>query len=186
MKLKLDDQAIRIFVSRQKLIGSIATALHIFNRLKCSGGRLYLGSMFYLDFGDTIATVARGDETIFIGELTLSIRDTAWWFFRSDSLIAAAETVTSKLFDQFITELIGVTIDEPKYLAQDDRLEFRFGHDWRLIIDLSNMWRTDEDVLELALPDGRIMAISKDGDLIENAGFDVAREKNWTQSPHRH
>jgi hypothetical protein len=172
-------------MSRQAMIQSIATALRTFDGLKCSGGKLYLGSMFYLDFGRSIATVTRNDARIVIGELTLSVRDTAWWLFRSGSLVAA-ETVTSEVFGQIVEDLVGVTIGESKYLTQDDRLEFYLARDWRLVIDLSNMWGADGDVLELALPDGRIIAISKDGDLVVNAGFDAVRAKDWAQSPHHH
>lgn len=172
-------------MSSERTAGAIATALMPFMELACVGGRLYLGSMFYLDFGSTFLASARSGERIEIGEMTLSVRDVAWWLYRGKTVVAAAESVSTDQFDNIVRALVGATIAGVK-LTDEGYLEIRLGEKYRLLVDLTNMWGTDSDVLELALPDGRIVAVDQCGEFLGNAGSDGERAKHWMTSPNRH
>lgn len=154
--------------------------------LRCVGGRLYLGSMFYLDFGDLLISSTSKGERIEIGEMTLSIRDVAWWLRRKGELIASAESVDIDQFAAITGQLIGLCMTDVCTAAEGGRLEVRFANDWILTIDLANLWESDSDVVQISLPDGRVIAVTEAGALDENAGFDSERARNWVASPRRH
>src|SRR6185295_6214403 len=97
-------------MSGQALAEVIATKLQPFLDLPCVGGKLYLGSMFYLDFGSTFSAKARSGQQIEIGEMTLSVRNVAWWFYHGDRLMMVAESADGDQFNEAVSDLRGSRI----------------------------------------------------------------------------
>jgi hypothetical protein len=169
----------------QALVEVIAAKLQPFLDLPCVGGKLYLGSMFYLDFGGTFSAKARSGKQIEIGEMTLSVRNVAWWFYHGDRLMMVAESVDSDQFNELVSQLDGSRITGFSYESPENQLQIRLGREFRLLVDLANRWATDGDVLEFALPDGRLVGIDWQEALVQS-GFDRERAENWTHSMRRH
>lgn len=172
-------------MSSVSIAKGICDLLEPFRDLPCVGGKLYLGSMFYLDFGDSFIVSNRRGEHIQISEMSLSIRNVAWWLYRGNTLLATAEKVTTRRFTQILKALIGSCMSVDKQ-EEEQRLKIQLGQKHALIVDLTNMWGTDSDVLEFAFPDGRLVAVDENGELALNAGRDQERAKRWSASIRRH
>lgn len=147
---------------------------------------MYLGSMLYLDFRGTYASTTRNSEPIQIGAMTLSIRNVAWWLSDGVQLIASAESIDLKQFEAIATRLVGVQLTDIGGRLEDDQLEIRFSNGWILIVDLTNQWDSDSDVAQVSLPDGRVIMLTENATLEEDAIFDDERALNWAKSPLRH
>lgn len=172
-------------MSDQTLVDRLTAELQPFMDLRCVGGKLYLGSMFYLDFGGTFSGQSRTGKPIEIGEMTLSIRDVAWWLYRGDDVALAAESVSGEQFEQTISGLLGTCITGFQHQTAEGRLQVRLGQQWRVVVDLTNQWQTDNDILEIAIPDGRLFTIDRRGELLAAPGWDAERARNWSRSSRR-
>jgi hypothetical protein len=159
--------------------------LQPFLHLPCVGGKQYLGSMFFLDFGGRFNATARGGRPIEIGVMTLSIRNVAWWIHQKSGVDLSAEQASPEQFDSVARSLEGTTI-AGLTISAERRLRIEFRNAWLLAVDLSNQWSTDTDILEIAAPDGRLIAIRSNGDVLFDAGFDAERSSNWKRSRLRH
>ena len=89
-------------------------------------------------------------------------------------------------FELVIRGLIGLRLQEMHYQRETERLELRFDAAWRFDVDLTNMWNTDGDLLELSLPDGRIIAVDSTGEIATDAGMDEHRAQRWNARLDRH
>jgi hypothetical protein len=179
------DQAIEaLSMSHKELVDSIAAIAQPFLHLECAGGKLYLGSMFYMDFGNIFDTTSRRGRKIKIGEMTLSVRDVVWSLFDSGVKITDAESVDTDVFDRAICRFMGKRIIGLLHRPDLGQLEISFGAELYFLVDLTNKWKSDGDVVELALPDGRRVAISNSGKLVVDTELDRDRAENWSQSSH--
>ena len=173
-------------MSTPRLALRLMDCLRPFLDLRCLGGRLYLGSMFYLDFGELfIATSSKG-ERIQIGEMTLSIRDTAWWLKNRAEIVASAEGVDSKTFEKIANQLTGLRLVDVIEAASGEQIEIKLENEWLLIVDIGNQWESDSDIVQISLPDGRVVAVTEKGVLDQSAGFDAERARNWATAPRHH
>jgi hypothetical protein len=173
-------------MSVSDIANKLINLIRPFLDLRCVGGRLYLGSMFYLDFGALFISSTSKGERIEIGEMTLSIRDVAWWLRRRGELTASAESIDADQFTVIAAQMVGTRVTDVSSAAEGSQLEVRLENDWLLVIDLTNLWDSDSDVIQVSLPDGRIIAVTEGGALDEEAGFDNERAHNWAASPRRH
>jgi hypothetical protein len=171
-------------MSAQELIDEIVAVAKPFLDLKCAGGKLYLGSMFYLDFGNTFDSISRRGRAIKIGEMTLSVRDVAWSLFDADTPVTDAESVDADMFDKVVCLLRGKRILGLRYRPDFEQLEIAFSAGVYFLVDLTNKWQSDSDVIELAFPDGRRIAISNNGKLIVDTHLDPDRVANWSRCSH--
>lgn len=96
--------------------------------------------------------------------MTLSIRDVTWWLLHQGKVVASAEMIDRARFEAIESMLVG----------------------HKLLVDLTNLWESSADIFELALPDGRILAITSEGDLDAEAGFDTERSRRWNELAGRH
>ena len=167
------------------LAKEISETLAPFSHLTCVGGKLYLGSMFFLDFGAKFLASTRSGERIEIGEMTLSVRDVVWWLYHGGALVASAEGISVERFDRHMESFLGCTIAMAEQ-TNDEQLRIKLGINNTLVVDLTNLWDTDSNVIELALPDGRIASVDEKGRFAMDAVKDEKRARHWITSPHRH
>ena len=173
-------------MSTSDLARKLVDYLRPFLDLRCVGGRLYLGSMFYLDFGDLFISSTSKGERIQVGEMTLSVRDVAWWLRNGSELVASSESIDTRQFEALIAQLVGSRLLGVSDTLTGEQLEIHFENERVLVIDLLNTWDTDSDTVQVSLPDGRVIAVTETGVLDENSGFDGERARNWAASPRRH
>jgi hypothetical protein len=143
---------------------------------------MYLGSMFYLDFGKTFRSVTPKGKPIQVGQMTLSVREVEWCFYRFDRIACCAETVLPEEFDRIVSVLTGTTLSAVRYIPGDERADFCFSNEWVLGVDLTNRWGTDSDFVEVSLPNGRALYLTEKVSLKQ--GFDAVRAKNWHGAQH--
>jgi hypothetical protein len=172
-------------VTAQDLTSKLTEFIRPFMELRCVGGKLYLGSMFYLDFGGYFSSRSSKGDSIQVGEMTLSVRDVYWRIERSGQIAADAESIDAGQFAVVVEQLQGRRV--VSFSASNDRnnVIVDFGDSWALTIDLLNSWETDSDILQISLPDGRRAAITEKSAFDTALGLDQERSANWAQSLRR-
>jgi|SRR3569833_93867 len=124
--------------------------------LKCAGGKCYLGSMFYLDFGKRLNGYARSGAPIELAELTLSVRDVRWKIWRDQHVVIESKNVSSESFSQFVQGMLGASVLNVS--PHKRGVAVNFSNKIELAIDLSELPSDSHggDILEFAMPTGRI------------------------------
>ena len=163
----------------------INESIEPFSELECVGGELYLGSMFYIDFGGTFDSTASNGRPIKVGEMTLGVRDVNWSLFEGADVRVTAASARVEVFDCAISMLKGQTVSCVAYGKNRSTLEVRFSAGWCLSIDLENESNIDGDLFELSLPDGRVMTVESDGKVVSGVNFDEERARHWKRSARR-
>lgn len=135
-------------------VEKISKSLIPFLGLNCIGGKIYLGTMFYLDFGKYIQEYTTKGAAIDVGEMTLSVRDTEWWIKMNGNTVLSSREADRVDFSEVVKMLIGQTIKAIKKL-NDQMISITFSNSYEIIIDMSNPLGTDGDLFELSLPDGQ-------------------------------
>jgi hypothetical protein len=105
--------------------------------------------------------------------------------YRGDEVALAAESVSGEQFEQTISQLLGTCITGFQHPTTEGRLHVRLGQQWRLVVDLTNQWQTENDILEIAIPDGRLFTIDRRGELLAAPSLDAERARNWSRCRRR-
>lgn len=125
-------------------------------------------------------------ERIQVGAMTLSIRDVLWWLSHRGQIVASAETIDSRQFETIIAQLMGARILSISESQNDSNLLIDFENEWGLNVDLKNHLESDSDVIQVSLPDGRVLAVTEAGEIDENVRIDAERAQNWAKNFTRH
>src|SRR5262249_5048751 len=136
-------------------------------------------------FGLKFRSRSTRGRDIDLSEMTLSVRDADWHFSHCGKSVSNASTITESRFSDITSLLNQVCIRSISSSLKTKTLKIKFDKDVELAIDLSNRNKTDGDIVELALPDGRLISVGQDGVLIPNSGTDQSRAKHWSASPRR-
>ncbi len=91
-------------------VEKISKSLIPFLGLNCFGGKIYLGTMFYLDFGKYIQEYTTKGAAIDVGEMTLSVRDTEWRIKMNGNTVLSLREADRVDFSEVVKVLIGQTI----------------------------------------------------------------------------
>lgn len=132
--------------------------------MKCWRFGRYLGSMLTLDFGEQLNVKTHDSTIVAEGGLMIGIRNVLWVAIDGERTITTADEVDDAIFvDKLERRPIGATLEVIESTADGRWIEFRFDNGFALKLDTTNRWKTESDIFEITLPDGRIVVQDEEG-----------------------
>jgi len=138
--------------------------LATFQPLPCWRFAKYLGSMLTLDFGDQIDVQTHDSTFVIEGSLVIGVRNAFWIAMMGERVITNSAGVDQPTFDKELSRCpIGSVLEEVSKTDDNRWISFRFANTFALNVDATNMWKTESDIFEITLPDGRIVVHDQEG-----------------------
>ena len=151
-----------------------------FQPMRCWRFAKYLGSMLTLDFGDQLDVKTSDSTAVAEGVLMIGIRNVLWIAFDNGRVISNADDVDNATFARDLERRpMGASLCAVESTANSPWIVFRFDNGFSLQVDTANTWKTESDLLELTLPDGRIIVLDEDGALEVLDEIEPIRAERW-------
>lgn len=151
-----------------------------FHPMRCWRFGRYLGSMLTLDFGEQIELRTIDSATVAEGELMIGIRNVFWVAIDGERTVANADDVDDVVFVNDLQQRpIGAALQAIESTEDSRWIVFRFDNDFALKVDAINTWKTEADVFEITLPDGRIVVLDEEGAIEVLDETELTRAERW-------
>lgn len=151
-----------------------------FQPMRCWRFGRYLGSMLTLDFGDQIDVETHDSTTVAEGGLMIGVRNVLWVAIDGERTITTAEDVDDVVFANDLERRpIGAALQLVENTADGRWIAFRFDNGFALKVDAANMWKTESDIFEITLPDGRIVVRDEEGAIEVLDEIEPVRAERW-------
>ncbi len=136
--------------------------------------------MLLLDFGDLLDFQSNDSAIVSVGAMTIGIRNVFWIATDNEQPITDAETVNKELFNGNVRQrAIGAALEAVDATPDGVWITFRFDNGFALKVDRTNMWKTDMDLIEVTLPDGRYVWLTPRGELEVADEIEPIRAERW-------
>lgn len=151
-----------------------------FHPIRCWRFGRYLGSMLILDFGDQIDIKTHDSTTVAEGGLMIGIRSVLWVAIDGERTITTAEDVDHVVFANDLERRpIGAALQMVESTADGRWIVFRFDNGFALKVDAVNTWKTESDIFEITVPDGRIVVLDEKGAIEVLDEIEPIRAERW-------
>lgn len=151
-----------------------------FQPMRCWRFGRYLGSMLTLDFGDQIGVQTHDSTTVAEGCLMIGLRNVLWVAVDGERTITTAEDVDDIVFANDLERRpIGAALQLVENTVDGRWIAFRFDNSFALKVDAANMWKTQSDIFEITLPDGRIVVRDEEGGIEVLDEIEPVRAERW-------
>lgn len=145
----------------------------------CWNASHYLGSMFVLDFGDRLL-VNRARGSVFVGTASISVRDVFWSLSRQGQRLATADEIDHTRFgDVLLPALVGTSLESIESLAERKAKAFHFSGNVDLVVDTSDIWKSNDVLVEVTLPSGKHLRLMPGGLWTSSGDRDLVRKQSF-------
>jgi hypothetical protein len=136
--------------------------------------------MLTFDFGDQIVVKTDKSTTVAEGSLMVGIRNVLWVAVDGERAIATAEDVDDIVFANDLERRpIGAMLEVIESTADGRWIAFRFDNGFALKVDVANTWKTESDVFEITMPNGRIVVLDNEGVIEILDEIEPIRAERW-------
>lgn len=162
-------------------VAQLNELLASFHPMRCWRFGRYLGSMLTLDFGDQIDVKTHDSTTVAEGSLMVGIRNVLWLAVDGERAITTAEEVDDVVFaNDLEPRPIGAALEMIESTADGRWIAFRFDNGFALKVDAGNTWKTESDIFEITLPDGRLVVLDNEGVMEVLDEIEPIRAGRWS------
>lgn len=133
------------------------------------------GSMLLFDFGDHVPIRTSRGRLVEVGQTTLSVLDCAWTFKHGRRKLFDSDTVSRSDSPALTEALLGASLVGLER-SQSSAMRLRFSTGPVLIVDLTNRYGSDDDILEIKLRNLFYLKMSPAGEFSAEAVLPEAQE----------
>ena len=146
----------------------------------CWSGRMYLGSMFVLDFGERLLMPRSRGSPVVCGASTLSVRNCYWEFFSDSQRIADANSASEEDFaSAILPRLLGASLEATSADSYRVQMDIALSNRCRFALDLTGRWKTEDLLAEFTLQDGRYVQLPIAGKFVLSDDMELFRRQQW-------
>lgn len=156
--------------------------IEVLGPLLCWRVGLSYGSMIYFEMGDKVEEKALDGSIRTIGSSSLSLLEDEWSICENGGEIISWQEISrnfveSTLDNKFVNKrLLGFQLD-----SREGKLHVCYSGKLELVLSFPNTSDETEDVINLFLPNGQIVALNKQNGLFIYEEISVKRQKHWNQ-----
>lgn len=166
---------------------TLTNLLERYSPFKCWKVGLYYGSMVYFEFGDVIKEEMSDGTSNEIGTSTLILNGDDWKIWDNDIVIAKSETVTRGFAETALSDkFIGQNLKKIELDRGTKKVVITFSECRRIDIctnlETDETFHEDDSIFSLTLPNGDILFLNMEGNLMVGSGEDNLRQSNWQRS----
>ena len=164
-------------------VSQLNELLSSFQPIRCWRFGRYLGSMLTFDFGAQLVIKTHDLMAAAEGCLVIGVRNVLWAAEDGGRTITSAEDVDDAIFaNDLAWRPIGAALNLIESTAGGLWISFRFDNGFALKVDATNTWKTESDIFEITLPDGRIVVLGHEGALELLDEIEPIRAEQWRAS----
>jgi hypothetical protein len=136
--------------------------LDSFKHKKCWQVKNYLGSMFFMDFGEEITFMTHDGSLGKAGASTLSVRDCYWELRVAGKTAITSDSISNEKEESLDSFLMNELMHDVQKSSDKENLILSFGQKTQICIDLTNKYCTEDAVVQIILKNGKIFDIDKE------------------------
>lgn len=161
-------------------VAQLSELIQKFPPAPCWQFRRYLGSMLCLDFGERVGFMTRDSTMVQAGSFMIGIRNVFWVAVENGSAITDSGQVDSEIFNEELRmRPVGALLECVAITADGLWMIFQFDNGFALRVDVTNTWLTEGELLEITLPDGRLVGLTVHGTLQILDEIEPVRAQRW-------